>query len=249
MELANLTTSDVAKLDRNCPVVIPVAAVEQHASHLPLATDSLLLGEVLRRTQLQCGNHSLFLPLMWLGNSHHHLDFAGTLSAQPRTWIDLLGGTIDNMLDHGFKRLLVVNGHGGNCVPVSQCLFEKRQEQRRRDDLLLLGSTYWTLGDPVAHDLIWAQSEMGHACEWETSMILRLDASLVGDFENLPDVSMEPSFPPADRAWLTQERSKAGYIGSPSQATAEKGEALFDCFSRGLVDLIHRVGAWDGVSW
>jgi len=60
---------------------------------------------------------------------------------------------------------------------------------------------------------------------------------------------MEPSFPPADRAWLTQERSKAGYIGSPSQATAEKGEALFDCFSRGLVDLIHRVGAWDGVSW
>ena len=244
-----LTTHDVAQLDRDIPVVIPVAAVEQHASHLPLATDSLLLAEVINRASRDCDGEALFIPLMWLGNSHHHLDFAGTLSADSRTWMDLLSGTIDNLLYHGFRRILVVNGHGGNNVPVSQCLFEQRQKNRGQSNLLFLNSCYWLLGEPQATDFRWAQSEMGHACEWETSMMLCLESGLVGEFNELPDVSMDPSFSPAERSWLTQDRSVNGYIGMPRQASSEKGEALFECFSAGLVDLLKKMRDWDGASW
>ena len=61
----------------------------------------------------------VWAPLLWLGNSHHHLDFAGTLSAAPRTYLDLLRDLIDNLVGHGFRRIVLLNGHGGNIVPAA----------------------------------------------------------------------------------------------------------------------------------
>ena len=88
----------------------------------------------------------VWTPLLWLGNSHHHMDFAGTLSAAPRTYLDLLGDLIDNLVTHGFRRIVLLNGHGGNIVPAGQAVFEARQRYRERSDLLLLSATYWLLG-------------------------------------------------------------------------------------------------------
>ena len=255
MDLIDLTSSQVDSLSRDLPVVLPVAAIEQHASHLPLATDSILLNEVVQRSKRSCSEHALFLPLMWLGNSHHHLDFCGTLSAPPRVWMDLLSGLIDNMLHHGFNRLLVINGHGGNCVPISQVLFEQRQKNRDREDLMLLSATYWTLGDlpcnnndPSDHN-DWVQHEMGHACEWETSMMLAISTNKVGDYLDLPDVPMKPSYERAERAWVTQDRSENGYIGSPRHATEAKGEVLLDSFSNGLAELIIQISEREMTTW
>ena len=91
MELTDLTWPAVAALDRDTPVVFPVAALEQHGRHMPLFTDSILLGEVVRRVkQSPAAGKVLFAPLQWLGNSHHHLDFPGTLSASPRAYLDLM---------------------------------------------------------------------------------------------------------------------------------------------------------------
>ncbi len=176
MLLSEMTWPDVAALSRDIPVVLPVAALEQHGRHLPLITDSLLLGEVVRRVAATVGDRVLFAPLQWLGNSDHHLDFPGTLSAPPRVYLDLLSGVLENLIGHGFRRLVMLNGHGGNSVPIQQVVFEVRQRHRGRDDLLLLGATYWGLGArPRAVDPQFRQERMEHACEWETSMMLRLD--------------------------------------------------------------------------
>ena len=90
---------------------------------------------------------------MWLGNSHHHMDFPGTVSAEPRVWLDLLCGLVDNFITHGFRRIVVLNGHGGNDVPGRQATFELRQKHRERADLLLLFATYWNLADPTSEHL------------------------------------------------------------------------------------------------
>ena len=127
MELAELPWPEVAALSKDTPVVFPIAALEQHGHHLPVFTDSLLLGEILRRVRDTLADRVLFAPLMWLGNSDHHLDFAGTLSAPPRTYLDLLNGLAENFVRHGFRRLVFVNGHGGNDVPGRQAVFELRQ--------------------------------------------------------------------------------------------------------------------------
>ncbi|MEX2122109.1 MAG: creatininase family protein [Pirellulales bacterium] len=240
----------VAELSKDVPVVMPVAALEQHGRHLPVFTDSMLLGEVVRRVSERLAGRVLFAPLMWLGNSDHHLDFAGTLSARPRSYLDLLGELLENLLAHGFRRLVIVNGHGGNIVPGQQAVFEVRQRHRQREDLLLLFATYWTLGGkPHEVDRSIGQQRMGHACEWETSMILRLAPHLVGDLRGIEPVEFGTAFEPATRGWITKDRSEPGHIGNPAAATAEKGETLFRVFSDDVAAFLERVVGWSGAGW
>jgi creatinine amidohydrolase len=250
MLLHEMTWPAISGLSKETPVVIPIAAVEQHGHHLPIYTDSMLCGEIVRRAEQSMGHQILFAPLMWLGNSHHHMDFSGTLSASPRVYLDLLVGLLDNLITHGFKRLLILNGHGGNDVPGKQAIFEVRQNYRERKDLLLLFTTYWSLGtEPwrVAPDI--QQREMGHACEWETSMILRIAPHLVGDFKNAAAVEPGNPFTPASRGWITKDRTVPGHIGWPQLASPEKGEALFTAFSNDVESLLQRMLRWDGISW
>ena len=250
MQLADLKWTDVAALDRDTPVVLPVAALEQHGRHMPVFTDSLLTQELVRRVEPRFASRVLFAPLTWLGNSHHHMDFPGTLSAEPRVYLDLLNGLMENFLAHGFRRLLFINGHGGNDVPGRQAVFEARQKHRDRKDLLLLFVTYWNLGaEPWTRDPAIQQRVMGHACEWETSMVLRIAPHLVGDLALTAAVPFGNAFEPATRGWIMPDRSEPGHVGDPRGATAEKGEVLFECFSEKLAAFLERVVAWDGRSW
>jgi creatinine amidohydrolase len=251
MDLAEFVWPAVAALPKTTPVVLPVAALEQHGRHMPVFTDSLLLGEVMRRVKLApVAGRCLFAPLQWFGNSHHHLDFPGTLSASARTYLDLLKDLAHCFLAHGFTRVVFVNGHGGNIVPGEQALFELRQEHRARRDLLLLALTYWeSAGDPAKAVPGLTQSRMGHACEWETSMMLALAPELVvGDVAAVPEVPFGKAFAPGYRAWVMPDRSEPGHIGNPAAASAEKGEALFAHFAAGVATYLERIADWDG-SW
>ncbi|MGC8643391.1 MAG: creatininase family protein [Isosphaeraceae bacterium] len=250
MRLQDLSWPRVRAASNDVPIVVPIASVEQHGEHLPVFTDSLLLEEVVARAAPRLGDRVVWAPLLWLGNSHHHLDFPGTLSAGPRTYLDLLGDLLDNLVTHGFRRLVFLNGHGGNIVPANQAVFEARQRYRARDDLLLLLATYWLLGArPRETDAAFVQDQMGHACEWETSMILSLAPHLVGDLQKVQAVPFGNPFEPGSRGWITRERSTPGHIGDPRAASAEKGEILFRLFSDNVVAFLERVVAWDGRSW
>ncbi len=249
MLLQELNWSEVDNLSRDLPVLVPVAAVEQHGRHLPVYTDSMLLGEVVRRVELELGKRILTAPLMWWGNSHHHMDFAGTLSASPRVYLDLLNDLTENLLAHGFKRIVFLNGHGGNSTPGKQAIFEVRQRHRSRQDLLLLFATYWDSANPNAGRPDLVQTQMGHACEWETSMIMRIAPQLVKDITTLEEVPFGFAFEPAYRGWITKDRTVPGHIGSPQLASAEKGEYLFQTFTAGVIKFLEQVEGWDGHSW
>lgn len=250
MLLQELAWPKVSSLSKDTPVIVPIAAIEQHGHHLPIFTDSMLLGEIVRRVELAMSDQILVAPLMWYGNSHHHLDFAGTLSCPPRVYLDMLVGLVDNLMTHGFKRILMLNGHGGNDVPGKQAMFEVRQNHRHRNDLLLLFTTYWSLGTrPWEQMPEIQQREMGHACEWETSMILRINSSLVGDYQSAEVIPPGNPFTPATRAWITKDRSRIGHIGRPHLASAEKGEHLFRSFADDTQSLLNRMLQWDGSSW
>ena len=250
MLLSDLTWPEIKKLTPDTPVIVPVAATEQHGPHMPVFTDSLLLGEIVRRAHDVLASRVLLTPLLWLGNSDHHMDHAGTLSARPRVYLDLLNGLIDDLIQHGFRRILIINGHGGNDVPGKQAVFEARQRYRSRSDLLLLFATYWVLAEEPHRchpDL--QQTRMGHACEWETSMMLRLRPELVHNHTTTPAIPFGKPFEPASRGWIMPDRSPPGHVGDPTIATPEKGEALFALFSAGLIAMVERILAWDGSSW
>lgn len=251
MELSDLTWPAIAALPRTMPVVFPIAALEQHGRHMPVFTDSLLLGEVIRRVkEMPVAAKCLFAPLQWLGNSHHHLDFPGTLSASARVYLDLIKDLANCFMSHGFSRIVFVNGHGGNVVPSQQALFELKQEHRAPRDLLLLSLTYWDSAGPAKALPGLTQGQMGHACEWETSMVMRLAPHLVaGEVARVPEVPFGRGFAPGYRAWVMPDRSEPGHIGNPAAATPEKGESLFQFFSAGVAAYLERVVSWDGKAW
>jgi creatinine amidohydrolase len=112
----------------------------------------------------------------------------------------------------------------------------------------LLFGTYWQLGTTTAMSGF-VQDRMGHACEWETSMMLRLAPSLVGEYLKTEFVPFGTPFEPAARGWTTPDRSGPGHIGDPRAASAQKGEVLFTRFVEDAVGLLKRVIAWDGTSW
>ncbi|MCA9174712.1 MAG: creatininase family protein, partial [Planctomycetales bacterium] len=249
MKYHELSSPALGQRAPHTPVVIPIAALEQHGDHMPLFTDSLLVAEVARRAEESLGDRVLFGPVMWFGNSEHHMDFPGTLSAAPRTYLNMLNDMVENLLTHGFRRIVLLNGHGGNIVPSQQAMFEVRQRHRERDDLLLLSTTYWTLGANVGDSHEWQQRQMGHAGEWETSMMLRIRPDLVGDHLACTTVPFGDFFPGSHRAWITKERTARGHIGSPQAATAEKGETLFATLSGDVIRLLEKVADWDGTAW
>src|SRR5262249_47818266 len=94
--------------------VAPIAACEQHSLHLPVFTDTLLVTAVAEAAEEKLPNQLLLLPTLWLGASHHHLRFGATLSASVDTHIDMLCDLLVPLLDDGYQRVLVLNGHGGN---------------------------------------------------------------------------------------------------------------------------------------
>ena len=141
-----------------------------------------------------------------------------------------------------------MNGHGGNIVPLQQALFELKQDLRTNRELLLLSLTYWdAAGSPLSTIPDLVQKQMGHACEWETSMVLRLNPALVvGPLKDVPEIPHGEALAPGYRAWVMPDRSEPGHIGNPALATSEKGEALFAHFASGLEKYLERVANWNG---
>src|SRR5262245_31403056 len=142
-------------------VVAPIAACEQHSLHLPVFTDTLLVTAVAEAAEEKLPNQLLLLPTLWLGASHHHLRFGATLSASVDTHIDMLCDLLVPLLDDGYQRVLVLNGHGGNIDTMQVAL--RRLQPKYRDRVLSAGS-YWDLArDELAALAEGPRKVMGHA--------------------------------------------------------------------------------------
>src|SRR5579871_4244218 len=115
MKFAEMTFPMLRQVPRDGAVVVaPIAACEQHSEHLPTITDTVLVTGVAEGVERKLPREVLLLPTLWLGASAHHLRFGATLSAEVGTHIDVLCDLLTPLLDDGYQRVLVLNGHGGN---------------------------------------------------------------------------------------------------------------------------------------
>src|SRR5438477_3762101 len=92
-------------------VVAPLAACEQHSRHLPTYTDTILVTAVAEGVEKKLSRQVLLLPTFWLGASHHHLPFGGTLSVPVDTHAAILCELLTPLLEDGYQRVLILNGH------------------------------------------------------------------------------------------------------------------------------------------
>src|SRR5260370_15743451 len=115
MKFHEMTAPQLSQVPRDTTIVVaPIAACEQHSRHLPTFTDTLLVTAVAEGVEQRLPEQMLLLPTQWFGASSHHLRFGATLSAEVDTHIDLICDLLRPLLDDGYKRLLVLNGHCGN---------------------------------------------------------------------------------------------------------------------------------------
>lgn len=238
MRFHDLTAPQIRETPRDRVVVVaPIAACEQHSLHLPTFTDTLLVTAVAEGAEQTAPGEILLLPTLWFGASHHHLRFGGTLSASVDTHIDMLCDLVVPLLDDGFQRLLILNGHGGNIDTMQTAL---RRIQPRYTNRLLTAASYWDLAQQeLAAIAEGPRKVMGHACEFETSMILALRPDLVrkelirNDLE-VADPALRGLYTAADM----RQRTDHGAVGYCELATAEKGQRLLAAASGRVVEVV-----------
>lgn len=234
--------------------VLPLGSFEQHGRHLPLLTDAMICTEVARRAEEQLEDEALFLPTLWVGASDHHRAFPGTVSLSNETYVRVLADALESLVSGGFRRVFLLNAHGGNVTPSRQALYDVQLRHRDEPDLWLAFGSWMTIaaGRIAALEEV-EQEHVSHACEQETSMILRLRPELVrmeaarganipfGSAFYYPDFS-GPSLVDVPRAF--DGLSETGALGRPEIATAEKGEALFEAAAAEVTAFVREFAGW-----
>ncbi len=234
--------------DVNAIVVVPVGSIEQHGPHLPVKVDALLATEVARRAALKIQTHQpiLVTPTVWCGLAEHHMDFCGTLTLDFETFHALLRNLCRSIRHHGFRRIFLLNGHGGNIAALNVICSELVREL---DGLRVVSGTYWTLPEVAEKfaEILEVQQNVRHAGEAETSMMLALepelvDQSILNQADGTPEI---PFYGSGVSRWVSfKEVSANGVIGSPSVATAAKGELLLEVASEGIAGVLQNPTLW-----
>ena len=196
MKLMEMTWRE---LEGKTKAVIPVGSIEQHGPHLPLSTDAFIARAVSLEIARKIGG--VLAPPMVTGVSQEHMDFPGTISLTPEVFLGKIRDVCNSLLKHGFKEIILINGHGGN---------------RKALESLKMKNVRYV-------DIIGKIKNYDHAGEIETSLMLHIHPELV---RKKLIKKHEFTFP-GKKQWKTIDYSKSGVLGDPTKASPEKGKAYF----------------------
>lgn len=240
-----LTSLQVAEVDKSIPVILPLTATEQHGPHLPLATDRMIAEHFIYSLNDEMNNEILVLPSMYVGCSDHHMDFAGTLSLGHSTFLSCVKNMVKSVLHHGFHKIILFNSHGGNqgimTVTMEQLGFENPHVH-------FFAATWWAMArEPLKQVSETGRGGTGHACEFETSLMLLIDENLV-DKSRIQAGANSPTFEwaegdmlygsPASYFRMMKMMTQNGIYGDPTKASADKGRKITNCVLMALKQMI-----------
>ncbi|MEM9380127.1 MAG: creatininase family protein [Planctomycetota bacterium] len=228
--------------------VLPVAATEQHGPHLPTGTDAMILDGVLAR--LPADERFVVLPTWRIGDSLEHVDLAGTLELEPETLLAAWTSLGVAARRAGFRKLAIVNSHGGQ----HQLVDLVAQRLRARHRMFVARVNTFLLGTPEG---LFPADELRfgfHGGEVETSMMLALRPDLVRmdaaqDFPTRArDLAGECALlgaeEPVGFAWQAQDLGASGATGDAASADAGRGEELLQHLAGRLAVLLSEVSAF-----
>lgn len=239
-----MTREELRAVAPDTTVVLPLGATEQHGPHLPSGTDFFTVEHLARAAAERASPEVAIVvaPALPFGSSDHHLIFGATLSLKTETYYRVLADLLRSLVTDGFRRIFLLNGHGGN---------HELAELAARDIALELpariaAASYWT----IAWDaLIECQAHLGcrlpgHAGIFETSMMLCLRPELVASERPHRDYTQDTD-PQNFHSPYRHERHNFwkeidGYSDSPDAGSAERGsiyrEAVVGAVARTFVE-------------
>ena len=236
MHLSKATWTDAESVDTDL-AVLPVGSTEQHGPHAPLGTDALTAEAVADAGAEAFDDEVVVAPAIPVGVAEEHRHFAGTLWVSEDTFRANVRETVASLAHHGWDRVVVVNGHGGNVGP----LREVCGTVSRRDAAYAVPFTWFDAVDAP---------EMGHGGPEETSLVQHLDADLIRE-SRLDDAAAGGAdgwgewVSGTNLAYDTVEFSENGTVGDPREASAERGERLLDDATDALASVLDAVSTRD----
>jgi len=238
----------------NTLIIQPVGAVEQHGPHLPLVVDaaiaSAVVGKALHKLNESVAAYAL--PTLCYGKSNEHIHFAGTVTLSAQALTAVLTETAQSLYRSGFRKLVLVNAHGGQPQVLEIVARDLRQQY---PDLMVFPLFVWAAPHNV--EQLVGESEYAegiHAGDVETSVMLALlpeQVDMTKAVREFPRafpkgsvLSLEGALP---MAWLMDDISNSGVVGDATVATAEKGEAILASVSKGWVKVFEELSRFSGL--
>ena len=245
--LERLTWKEVDELNRDeCVVVVPAGSFEQHGYHMPLNTDAYIPYKLaLLSSERASGFKLIVAPPITYGCSEHYMGFPGTISLRTETLKLLVKDVCRSIIRHGFRRIIVLNGHGGNFAPLQIAIRELKGEVNAVIALV----NWWDLVADVIRG-VRESKVMHHADEVETSVALALGQRVMmdkavdfvpepfSDYYTLDLVSPPPKL--MVFGWL-KRKGAGGVVGEASKASREKGEIIVETAVSRIIDLAQRL--------
>ena len=247
--LPYLSWTQVANLPdkENTVIVLPAGAIEQHGAHLPCAVDSIISQGVVGAALARLADHvpAFALAPITYGKSDEHLHFPGTMTLEGTTLLETVTQIGESVYRSGFRKLLIVNGHGGQPQVMEMAARELRL---RHGDYVVLPHFTWRVPNAAGKFLSERERRLSmHAGHAETAILMALAPETV-HMEHAV-ANYPPEFPskvlssdgrPAC-AWTARDFGDSGVIGDPLPATPEQGreilESLAVSWARGITDL------------
>ncbi len=250
--LEELTRDEVRAIAADTLVILPVGATEQHGPHLPVGVDFYTVTHIARAAAAPATSDIpvLVAPTLPFGSSHHHLPFGGTLSLSTETYYRVLVDLIESLIAGGFRRIFLLNGHGGN----HELIQLAARDMALKHPVHVAAASYWTIASTALGEAqATPTTELpGHSGAFETSLMLALRPELVR--EPRPQRSALPDFDVHSSASYRAElhgawQRIAGYTDSPDQARVEHGvrylHVIVDEVARAFVDFYRLAAAAD----
>lgn len=232
-----------AKEDRI--VLLPIGSTEQHGYHLPLDTDTCIAYEMARRASSEVG--ALIAPAIPFGESSHHMGFCGTITLRSEVFAEVVKDVLKSLFHHGFNRIVIVNGHGGNSAVLTQVISDIYRDTGKA---VAVVEWYRLIPGSFAKGIV--QSAY-HSDETETSLAMAVKSIHVRVDKVVREVPRSPScfvqydlYAPGPKVtypsiWFVDKWTNSGVVGDPTVATRDKGEKLLGHAVQNLVTFLKEI--------
>ncbi len=235
MRWSEMNSRQIDGRTRDSICVLPIGALEQHGPHLPVATDTLIAEAMSCELDAVCDEALLVMPALSITCSLHHMAFAGTLTVDHNTFRATVEQVLRSAAAHGFRRFFVLNAHGGNMAQGAATIEELATTLPECE---VVFATWFRAAAAELRPLVQgAYPAVGHACEFETSLIMAIRPDLVNN-KAIIDGGIVPeshllrgdmlSGAPVTRSLPFDNITTSGVWGKPSLASAQKGRSILD---------------------
>jgi creatinine amidohydrolase len=246
--LAKMTWPEVQERLKACDIaLVPVGSTEQHGPALPLDNDHFAAIQFAQQAaeRLWGDVKVVVTPPICFGFSPHHMGFKGTITLRETTLTDLICDICSSLAAHGFKKIVLINGHGGNDTAIANALHRLHGEIKAK----VFHIDWWTMATDKILEV--ATRPIYHACDMETSVSWYLGQRLLEDkLVDEPGRHLIPGFVEADlfapppkvsMMYSMKDITDSGVVGFARKATKEKGKQIAEVALQRIVSFVREL--------